>query len=78
MALSTQDAATLVSLQAAYDKLISGQAVAVVQENGSKTEWAKGDVAALKARIDSLNAAASPTGRARGAIGFRIGRRGFW
>ncbi len=79
MALTAQDAATLASLQSAYDKLISGQSVASVQEGQSRTQWAAGDADKLKARIDALNAsAASPTGRARGALSFRVGSRGIF
>lgn len=73
MALSTADAARLASLQAAYDKLIAGSAVASVASGDKKVDYAKGDVATLKAEIDSLNAkAAASCGRTRGAVRFQI------
>lgn len=73
MALSTEDAARLAKLSAAYDALIAGQAVARVEFNGRVTAYTAGDTAALKAEVDALNsAAASTTGRRRGAVGFRF------
>jgi hypothetical protein len=72
MALSPSDQARLTTLQGALDALISGSRVAKITVNGKTTEYAKGDVAELKSQIQILQAAAlSPTGRTRGAIGFR-------
>lgn len=73
MALSASDAARLATLQAALDALISGARVAKITVNGKTTEYSKGDVAELKSQIQILQAAAaSSSGRTRGAIGFRL------
>jgi hypothetical protein len=77
MALSDADAARLASLQGAYDKLISGQAVAKVQSAGGRmVEYGKADIATLRQEIDGLKAAAAAPSscppRTRGSITFRI------
>ena len=73
MALTSEEELRLAKLQAAYDKLISGQAVAEVQSDGETLKYTAGNFAHLKAAIDALNAKkASSTGRTRGAIRFRI------
>lgn len=75
MALSDADAARLVTLQAAYDALISGQALARVEWNGRVTSYNKGDTASLLATINALKAqeaASSASGRRAGAIRFRF------
>lgn len=72
MALTTDQVTRLAALQTAYDALISGKAVARVEFNGRLTAFGPGDVKTLKSEIDELTAAAaSPSGRRRGAIGFR-------
>lgn len=76
MALSADEQTQLAQLQARYDALIGGTNPTLIQEGVSKTEFGAGDPVALKARIDQLLAkAASPTGRSRGAISFRVGSR---
>lgn len=73
MALSTSEATRLAGLQAAYDKLISGSAVASVASGDRKVDYNKGDVTNLKAQIDMLTAkSTAPCGRSRGAVRFRI------
>jgi hypothetical protein len=73
MALSPADAARLSSLFAARDSLISVVAVAEVEYAGQRTVYAKADLARLDREIQELQtAAASPTGRTRGAIRFRL------
>lgn len=74
MALSDADAARLALLQAAYDKLISGQRVARVRTSaGREVEYGQGDTAALKREIDQLVALqASTTATRRGALTFQV------
>ncbi len=74
MALSTADAARLAQLKTAYDQLITGKAVASVSSGGRTVTYTKADMEMLKSEIDRLEAlAASPSGRSRGAVRFRIG-----
>ena len=73
MALTTEDAARLADLRAAYDKLIKGEKVASVTAFGRRKDYAQADLKRLKDEIDDLAAqAATTTGRRRGAIGFRF------
>lgn len=73
MALSNADTARLATLQAAYDKLITGSATASVMSGGRRVDYAKADETTIKSEIDKLTAAAgSPSGRTRGAVRFRI------
>lgn len=78
MALSSDDQTRLSRLQAAYDALISGQAVAkVALAGGRMKEYAKADMTKLKAEIDALRTqAASPTvsstPRQRGSVRVRV------
>lgn len=73
MALSTEDAARLASLKAAYDLLITGAHVALAMSGGRQVRYGVGDIPRLRAEIDRLEAlAANPTGRQRGAMKFRI------
>lgn len=74
MALSTDDAARLAKLKAAYDALISGKQVVRVEFNGHVTHYGQGSVAALQAEVAGLEAKASCSGRVRGSLRFRVGR----
>lgn len=56
MALSTADAARLVILQAARDKLIAGQAIAEIEYNGERRSYARADLQRLDDEITALNA----------------------
>ena len=55
MALSDADAARLASLQAAYDRLITGSAIAEVEYAGEKRRFAPADVPVLRQEIARLN-----------------------
>jgi hypothetical protein len=77
MALSSDQQARLTSLRAAYDALISGQAVASVEYAGQRTQFNRVDpvsMARLKDTITALEVMANePAGRRRGkAIRFRL------
>lgn len=72
MALSTEDAAALASLRAAYRALIAGDKVAKVTAFGRQVEYAQADVGRLQAEIDRLEALQTSAGRRRGAITFRV------
>ncbi|MBX3480096.1 MAG: hypothetical protein KF842_06825 [Caulobacter sp.] len=72
MALSTEDAAALVSLRVAYRSLIAGEKVAKVTAFGRTVEYAQGDTRRLKAEIDRLEALDSDGGRKRGAFRFLV------
>lgn len=72
MSLSADDAARLAALKSAYDKLISGSAVASVSSGGRRVEYSKGDIATVKAEIEALEAKCSSGRRQRGAVRFRI------
>jgi hypothetical protein len=73
MALSAPDADRLAKLQAAYDALLTGaKETSVKFADGRGVDYAAGDMTKLKSEIDQLNAKASPRGRSRGAIGFRV------
>lgn len=73
MALSDADAARLASLQAAYDRLIKGEAAASVMSGGRRVDYAKAEETTIKSEIDRLMAAAgSHSGRTRGAVRFRV------
>lgn len=76
MALSVADAARLASLQAALDKLMTGQQVAKVQSAGRMVEYGKPDMPTLRAEIQalvdkSLTVSTAPA-RQRGGLRFRI------
>lgn len=75
MALTADQSARLAALQAAYDALISGAAVAKVSSGGRSVDYAQGDQDRLRREIDALEAQATGRGRRRGAITFRFGRR---
>ena len=71
MALSTDDAAALASLRAAYRALIAGDKAAKVTAHGRTVEYAQADLTRLKAEIDALAAQDTSTGgsgRTRGAL----------
>ncbi len=73
MSLSTEDAADLVALKAAYRRLIRGEAGAKVNAFGRQVEYHQADLGRLKAEIDRLEAeAASGSGRRRGALRFVV------
>jgi hypothetical protein len=73
MALSDPDAARLASLQAAYDKLITGAKVArVVFPDGRPSNTLAGEMTKLKKEIDQLMAAGSTSGNRRGALRFIV------
>ncbi len=73
MPLSTADAMRLAQLQGARDALISGTQTAEIEFAGQRTVYAKADMSRLDREIQALqSAAASPTGRTRGALRFRL------
>ncbi len=74
MALSTEDAARLVSLKTARDRLISGGQVAKVSSGGRTVEYGQADMSRLDGEIAGLEAAAITNGpvRRRGALTFRF------
>lgn len=78
MALDPTQTARLASLQMAYDQLITGSAVAMVQTGGltgRKVQYGPGDIARLKDEIDTLTALAASSAanpRTRGAVRFRL------
>lgn len=76
MALTSDEATRLANLQAAYDKLISGQQVVLAMTGGltgRRVQYGLGDIPTLKAEIEILIAKRdSRTGRTRGALRFRL------
>ena len=70
--LSDSDAARLAMLQAAYDQLISGKAIAEIEYNGEKRVFAQADITSLRDEIASLSSGV-PTARPRyGTVRVRI------
>lgn len=73
MALSPEDQALLAQYRAALAQLVTpGGVVAEVTSNGRTVKYAKTDLGALEREIARLEAAANPSRRRRGAIGFSL------
>lgn len=72
MALSQDDAARLALLRAAYDKLISGSAVAKVSAGGRSVDYQQADIGRLKTELDALAARDDGAGRTRRPLTFRF------
>lgn len=79
MPLTADEATRLATLQAQYDKIISGQNPTLIAEGQSRTQFGAGDTDKLKQEIEALQAKAALDGSERGAIRFSVGnRRGCW
>lgn len=72
MALSDADAARLAALQAAYDKLISGQAIAETEYNGERRSFSRADMQGLRDELAALSSGIATTRPRYGTVRVRM------
>lgn len=72
MALSDADAARLITLQAAYDKIMTGQSIAEVEYNGEKRVYGRADMQRLSDEIAALSSGVASVRARYGTVRVRM------